>query len=229
MTAAGREIPILKVLVLAGIVCGATVAVVHEVTTPIIEKNRVEARATAARGVIPGAETVRAFAPSADGGGFAQVAPNTTGEDVVLAGYDAEGQLVGLAIPASAMGYQDVVRCLFGYDPHTETIVGLRVLESRETPGLGDRVETDPAYRANFESLPVPVEGDALKHGIEIVAPGQKTEPWHVDTISGATITSRAVAKMIAAAAASRVPELQTHLADFNDPGPVPGAEEVSR
>lgn len=219
---AGRESAILRVLVLAGVVCGAIVAIAHEATLPIIAKNRIAARADAARAVIPGAVTVRAFRPEA-GGRYAQAPADATGDDVVLAGYDADGTLTGIAIPASAMGYQDVVRILFGYDPRAGTIVGLRVLESRETPGLGDRVETDPAYRANFAALPVPVVDGALQHPIEIVSPGQKTETWHVDTISGATITSRAVAEMIAAAAARRVPELQAHLADFLDPGPTPG------
>ena len=36
------------------------------------------------------------------------------------------------------MGYQDVIHVLWGYSITEEAIVGLKVLESRETPGLGE-------------------------------------------------------------------------------------------
>ena len=65
----------------------------------------------------------------------------TLGARLVHAGYDETGRLVGLALPARAMGYQDQIHALYGYSPEQEAIVGLRVLESRETPGLGDRID----------------------------------------------------------------------------------------
>jgi electron transport complex protein RnfG len=33
---------------------------------------------------------------------------------------------------------------LFGYDPEQQKIVGFYVLESKETPGIGDKIEKDP-------------------------------------------------------------------------------------
>ena len=51
------------------------------------------------------------------------------------------------------MGYQDVIRILlYGYSPEHQAIVGMRVLESRETPGLGDKIEKDPAFLARTSS-----------------------------------------------------------------------------
>ena len=44
------------------------------------------------------------------------------------------------------MGYQDVIRVLYGYSFAEEAVVGIRVLESKETPGLGTRIETDPDF-----------------------------------------------------------------------------------
>ena len=61
--------------------------------------------------------------------------------NLVFAGYDDNDQLVGLAIEAQAMGYQDVIRLIYGYSFEAQAIIGIRVLESRETPGLGDRIE----------------------------------------------------------------------------------------
>ena len=66
------------------------------------------------------------------------------------------------------MGYQDFIRLLYGYSFDAEAIVGVRILESRETPGLGDRIETDPEFVNNFLGLDVSLNaaGDrpALQH-----------------------------------------------------------------
>ena len=47
----------------------------------------------------------------------------------------------GSPIEAQGMGYQDVIRVLYGYSFADEAIIGIQVLESQETPGLGDRIE----------------------------------------------------------------------------------------
>ena len=49
--------------------------------------------------------------------------------------------IVGLAVEAQGMGYQDVIRVIYGYSFEQDAIVGIRVLESKETPGLGDKIE----------------------------------------------------------------------------------------
>ncbi len=56
------------------------------------------------------------------------------------------------------MGYQDFIRLLYGYSPDDQAIIGIRVLESRETPGLGDRIETDADFLSNFQRLDVALE-----------------------------------------------------------------------
>ena len=62
--------------------------------------------------------------------------------------------MLALAQPltAAAQGYADVVRVLYGYDPACACIVGMTVLESKETPGLGDKIDTDPDFLLNFKS-----------------------------------------------------------------------------
>ena len=64
-----------------------------------------------------------------------------------------------------------------------QAVVGIRVLESRETPGLGDRIETDPDFLANFERLDVSLDADGARplHPIEAVKQGQKEHAWQVD------------------------------------------------
>lgn len=146
--------------------------------------------------------------------------PNKAGTPihrVVHAGYDESGSLVGVAIQAQGMGYQDVIRILYGYDPASDAIIGMQVLASKETPGLGDKIEKDPAFLANFEALDVKLapDGQSLQHPIEAVKGGQKSQPWQIDGITGATISSKAIAGMLRESSARWVPIIHRQRTDF--------------
>jgi len=95
----------------------------------------------------------------------------------------------------SARGYQDVVKVLYGYSLEKEAIIGMTVLESTETPGLGDRANNDPEFHGNFKNLDASLTGDgsAVANPIVTVKNGKKEHPWQIDGISGATVTSTAV------------------------------------
>ena len=51
---------------------------------------------------------------------------------------------MGVAVEASGKATPDIIRILYGYDPENRQVVGFYVLESKETPGLGDKIEKDP-------------------------------------------------------------------------------------
>lgn len=197
----------IRTLVGGGVVCGFLIVVAYEATLPIIQQNRVEARQAAVFEVLPGATTTATFQLQADGE-LKAVSDDTTTGDLVFAGYDAQGALVGAALEAQGMGYQDTIRLIYGYSFDKDAIIGIKVLESRETPGLGTRVETDPTYQANFEALDVSVDGSgkALANPIQAVGAGKKEHPWQVDCITGATITSKAIANMLGASAERWMP-----------------------
>ena len=137
---------------------------------------------------------------------------------LVYAGYDDVQELIGVAVEAQGMGYQDVIRVLYAYSFADEAIVGLRVLESKETPGLGDKIEKDPDFLANFERLDVRVTGDGsgIAHPIVAVKEGQKDQPWQVDGITGATISSVAIADILRSSSAYWVPRIRRNLEDFS-------------
>jgi electron transport complex protein RnfG len=120
-------------------------------------------------------------------------------EPQVYAGY-RDDALVGYAIAGEGAGFQDTIRLLFGYEPHGRRVIGLAILESRETPGLGDRIYKDPVFVAAFEDL-------AVEPTIELVQDGAQA-PHQVDAISGATISSRAVVRIINDARETWVPRL---------------------
>ena len=73
----------------------------------------------------------------------------------MFAAYGADGRFIGYAIPGEAAGFQDTIKLLLGFDPARRRVVGMQVLESRETPGLGDKIYKDASFVANFADLAV--------------------------------------------------------------------------
>jgi electron transport complex protein RnfG len=89
----------------------------------------------------------------------------------------------------------------------------MTVLQSTETPGLGDKVSTDPDFLANFDCLEARLneEGSAMANEIVTVKNGNKTQPWQIDGISGATVTSVAVGTAIRESTNKMLPLLLEH------------------
>jgi Na+-translocating ferredoxin:NAD+ oxidoreductase subunit G len=132
----------------------------------------------------------------------------------VYAGYNEAGELMGVALEAAAQGYQDTVRILYGYAPGGACITGIYVLDSKETPGLGDKIGKDQDFLDNFRALDVQLDeaGTGLKNAIETVKHGTKTDPWQIDGITGATISSKAIGKMLNDSAQQKIPRIMKHL-----------------
>lgn len=139
----------------------------------------------------------------------------------VFLSYDEQGDLAGAVLTGQGMGYQDNIRVLFAYSFDNHAITGFKVLDSKETPGLGDRVEIEPHFIANFESLDARLNasGEGLANPIVTVKQGEKTAPWQIDGITGATITSEAIGKILNATANSWVPALERDAANISTEG----------
>ncbi|MBP6383158.1 MAG: FMN-binding protein [Pseudomonadales bacterium] len=196
-----------RALVGIGSVCALLIVTAWLLTGPAIARNRAELLHQAISAVLPASARIQPMRLDAEG----RIAPAGPGEAVAFhLGLDADGRTVGVAIEASGMGYQDLIGLIYGYAPAQGRLTGMRVLSSRETPGLGDRIIADPAFVAAFEALAVPLSADGKRvaHEVEAVAPGKRSEPWQFDAITGATISSRAVASIIAASTARWAPLL---------------------
>ena len=189
-------------------ISGLLVAVTFQITFPIIELNKQRALEKAIFTVLPAATSHSNFL--LQGGSLDALPEEAFGQANVFAGYNNDRELVGLAMEASARGYQDVVKVLYAYSPESQCIVGITVLESSETPGIGDKVETDPQFLKNFECLDSRLDeaDSALANAIITVKNGKKTQPWQIDGISGATITSAAIGKALNRGANSMLPTL---------------------
>jgi len=216
-TAAPKVWHMYRAMVGIGVLCGLLIVGVFEVTKPIIKANKAEFLQESIFMVLPDARSSATFRVDGDGGFTELEGEAAAGEPLVYAGYDDDGQLVGLAVEAAGMGYQDVIRVLYGYSYDKDAIIGIRVQESKETPGLGDKIETDPAFLENFVRLDVSLNADAWGLANEIVAvkTGEKQNAWEVDGITGATISSVAIASLLNKSAAYWVPRLRANLDDF--------------
>ena len=202
-----------RAMVGVGVVCGLLIVGVFQATLPIIERNKAEALRSAIFHVLPNATASTTFRLEASGG-FSAVKGDSTGAQLVYAGYDDDHALVGLAVEAQGMGYQDVIRLIYGYSFADEAIIGIQVLDSKETPGLGDKIENDPDFLANFVRLDVSLGEDpsALAHPIVPVRHGNKAHPWEVDGITGATISSKAIASILDGSAQYWIPRIRRNL-----------------
>lgn len=206
-----------RAIVGIGAFCALLIVTVFQTTESRIRDNQQRFLARAVAEILPEAAlTVEVVETSA---GAVERAAETRPLPVFI-GYGADDRLVGAVITAEGMGYQDNIRVLYAYSFERDAIVGFKVLDSKETPGLGDKIEKEPHFLANFEALDASLapSGDALLHPIVTVKQGQKIEPWQLDGITGATITSEAIGEILNSSANEKVPLLERNRAALADP-----------
>lgn len=205
-----------RAMVGLGLVCAVIIVSVFQFTLPVIKQNKLALLQEALYRIFPNAVEFQRYQYDDTSKHFIRGHEDSE-EDVVYALYDKEHHLLGTVVRAKGMGYQDLIEMLYGYHPEKQAIQGYQILSTRETPGLGTKIETDKNFRKNFDALDVTLNnsGDALQHPVEIVKPGHKTQAWHIDTITGATISSRAVGNMVSASAERWIPKINTRLKDF--------------
>ena len=185
-------------LVGVAMTCGFAIALVFQATAGQIERNRLALLEDAVAQVLPGTAATQGYA--IENGSLATASAEQAD---LIASYSDKGALIGVAVPASIMGYQDSIRLLLGYEPYAEALTGIVVLESRETPGLGSKIGTDPDFLAALRGLDVRLSGNALTNPVTLTTRGQARAPWQIDGITGATISSKAVVEAINNAAAT--------------------------
>ena len=107
---------------------------------------------------------------------------------IIYRGY-REGELVGYAFIAEGGGFQGLIEIVVGIEPDLQRIIGLRVLESVETPGLGGRI-VEQWFQEQFKGLETAPR-------IEFVKFVEPTEANQFQAITGATFTISAVQEML--------------------------------
>lgn len=181
---------LMATLGIAGALAGLVIVLVFQWADPQIQAHRAAALRAAVLEVLSEPASYRSLYVTPDG--LAEAPP--TGTDTLIAdkvflGFDAAGDPVGYAVTGAEPGFQDFIHLIFGYDPATRSLLGMKVLESKETPGLGDKIFKDMDFVTGFQGVETPIVG--VKQG---AATGAANE---VDMITGATISSRTVIGII--------------------------------
>jgi Na+-translocating ferredoxin:NAD+ oxidoreductase subunit G len=209
----------MRTLALVAMISGLLIVSAYQGTLDAVNANKRIALERAVRKVIPSAVIVDEYYAGAAGivSASATANPPTDGGVKFYAAYDGTGKFQGIAAEAAATGYADLVRILYGYDPGCQCIVGIAVVSMRETPGIGDKILSDPGFLKNFEALDVRLGAKlkALANAVRTVKHGTKQHPWEIDAISGATVTSNAVGRGIHESAQALLPRLVPKVAEL--------------
>ena len=204
-----KEVPawrLLATLGVGGAIAGLLLVVVYQATLPAIEAYKAKKLREAIHEVLKGParhETLylvggKLTAELPDGADPKQL-------ERIYLGFDANKRPVGFAIAAGEAGFQDVIELIFGYDPASRKLLGMKVLESKETPGLGSKIESDAHFIGQFDGVVGPVKGVKKGRGT-----GADNE---VDMITGATISSSAVIRIINDALKTWTPYIEAYRA----------------
>jgi Na+-translocating ferredoxin:NAD+ oxidoreductase subunit G len=174
----------------AGAVAGLLIVTAYQLTLPRIEHHKDEVMRAAVQEVLKAPHSFETL--YLHGGRLVKALPTGTsvkGVEKVYLGHDAAGRRVGFALSATENGFQDPVTVMFGYDAAAHQVIAMRVIASKETPGLGDRIEKDTAFVAGFVGASAPLAGVKKDRG--------RSGPHDVVLITGATISSRTVVRII--------------------------------
>lgn len=196
-----------KLLVTLGVgggIAGFLIVFVFGATLPTIEANKARALKAAVQEVLKGPERYDTL--YVVNGKLASEPPPGADPrklEQVYAGYTADRKRIGFAIDAGEPGFQDVIRLIFGYDPTTRKILGMKVLETKETPGLGDKIEKPP-FTPQFDGAEAPLVG--IKS-----SPAGRKDAHQIQMVTGATISSRTVLRAINKAVERLGPLLAAH------------------
>ncbi len=102
--------------------------------------------------------------------------------------FDASGKHIGWVFPGNGQGFGDAITLIIGLNSEADTLTGLYVLDQKETPGLGNFIQSeDFCTQFNGKNVTSPLSASA----------GEPTDPQQVKAVTGATISSKAVCDIV--------------------------------
>ncbi len=171
-------------VLLLSIVFSVSLAAVHLNLNPVIEENKTKETMEKIPGLVKaeaGAIDISPRIISIDKNGISK-------SYTVYDASDKTGNTVGHVVKASGQGYADKIELLLALDADADSITGLFILDQKETPGLGNKIIEDE-WRNQYigKSCDIPLE----------VIKGSSVNDNEIDSVSGATISSRAVTDIV--------------------------------
>ena len=108
-----------------------------------------------------------------------------------------DGEFKAVIVPISGQGLWSTLYGYIALAADTQTVVGITFYEHKETPGLGGEVD-NPRWKRLWKGRKVyDGRGRPLINVKKGVAGPPETDPYNVDGLSGATITSRGVGNLV--------------------------------
>jgi len=168
-----NSLKMIVVLVTVSLVSGAALVFVYNYAQPQIVANQEKQLKEAIFKVLPGAKTYETITKD--------------GEEIYI-GKNARGNVVGYAFLAKGSGYQGEILIIAGLKPGLDKIIGIEILKSVETPGLGGMIRSDD-FKDEFKGLLTTPKISLVK--------GAPEQPNEVQAITGATVSSKAVVNIL--------------------------------
>ena len=161
----------LHMITVLGLICavsGFSLSFLKETTAPIIaEQVLINVQGPAVHKVFPAAEND----PLAERKDFSL----EDGRTVTVFPYKKNGALMGVAMENSGPGFGGDIGVIVGFDLARDTLLGIGITQSKETPGIGTAVG-EARFAGQFAGKPMNVE--------------LSSKGGAIDAISGATISS---------------------------------------
>jgi len=108
-----------------------------------------------------------------------------------------DGDVEKIILPVHGYGLWSTLYGFLALEADGNTVAGLGFYDHGETPGLGGEVD-NPRWKMQWPGKKVFRDDEvALKLAKGAVDPSDPDEPWRVDGLSGATLTSRGVTNLV--------------------------------
>lgn len=169
-----KILQIITVLTIVGLLSGASLVLVYRYTKPLITANQKKETEASIFKLFPQAEKYEKI---------------KRGQEEIFLVKDKKGKKLGYTFIAKGNGYQGEIKIMVGINLNLKTLLGIEILESQETPGLGQRI-TSNNFRNQFKELKTLPE-------IIYVKGETPDQPNEIEAITGATISSRAVVTIL--------------------------------
>ncbi len=109
-------------------------------------------------------------------------------EGEIYKAFDKEKKVLGYAFLAEGQGYGGGIKMVCAVSPKLDKLLGIEIIESQETPGLGARINKE-WFKNQFKGLDILNKITYTKS-----KPSGKSQ---IQAITGATISSRSVVHII--------------------------------
>jgi electron transport complex protein RnfG len=176
------------VLLIITAIASGILAFVNAQTADKIMANKVLAEEEARRQVLPQAsrfqqQSVTLPADEQEANPLKKQADTGPRQFLYYSGYNDSDELVGYTFVASKYGYSSEIKTMVGVDLEFE-VASIKVIEQAETPGLGANAATE-VFQSRFAGL--------AHRQLKVSRDGGA-----IESLTGATITSRAITNSIA-------------------------------